>query len=119
MSTLEGAVKLVLIANDQVVNLRVCAQLVTMEVLAESSMVCVLLAVRFDFFVTHDCDARSSKKMLDQKCDSDHPCFETFRGLREINRCGMQGCANRNVPMISLPCVVRNTPPTALIGTCF
>lgn len=74
--------KLVLIANDQVVDLRVGTQLVTMEMLAESSMVDVLLAVRLDFFVTHFCDARSSKKCLTRDATA------TTLVLRSFGDCG-------------------------------
>jgi hypothetical protein len=62
VSALELAVKLILVANHQVVDFRVVAHLVTMHMVAERSMARVLFAVAFDFFVTHVCDRRLVRK---------------------------------------------------------
>lgn len=56
VSALELSVKLILVANHQVVDFRVAAKLVAMHVVTECSMVRLLLAVAFEFFVTHVCD---------------------------------------------------------------
>jgi hypothetical protein len=62
VSALEFFVKLILVANHQVVDLGVVAHLVAMHMVAECAMVSVLFAVAFDFFVTHVCDRRLVKK---------------------------------------------------------
>jgi hypothetical protein len=62
VSALEFFVKLVLVANYQVVDFRVVAHLVAMHMVTECAMVGVLFAVAFDFFVTHFCDRRLVRK---------------------------------------------------------